>query len=95
MDYLIRAKQIDILATGIIDAMGLKFFEQAREDRANSEWTARQQRKAQKGLDALDKLAKTADETGFLAGGQPTVTHFSGMFVPCPVSRSIVLTVLH
>ena len=54
VDGCLFAKQIEVVADGICDALVLLFFEKQREDgKRSEEWIARQQRKVDGGLKAL------------------------------------------
>ena len=54
VDGWLFAKQIEVVADGICDALVLLFFEKQREDgKRSEEWIARQQRKVDGGLKAL------------------------------------------
>ena len=54
VDGALFAKQVEVVADGICDALVLLFFERQREDGMRSEeWMARQQRKVDGGLRAL------------------------------------------
>lgn len=78
IDERLKAKQIDVLATGMMDAVGRKFFEAGRGDKASPKWTARQERKIEGGLNALQKLAKDSAGNEFLVGGKLTVADLAG-----------------
>jgi glutathione S-transferase len=60
---MLRARQIEVIADGICDAVVLLFFERMR-DAPSAEWMARQRRKVEGGVRAL---AERATE-GFLVG---------------------------
>ena len=54
VDGALFAKQVEVVADGICDALVLLFFEKRREDgKRSEEWMARQQRKVDGGLRAL------------------------------------------
>ena len=54
IDGALFAKQVEVVADGICDALVLLFFEKQREDgKRSEEWIARQQRKVDGGLKAL------------------------------------------
>ena len=54
VDGALFAKQVEVVADGICDALVLLFFEEQREDgKRSQEWMARQQRKVDGGLKAL------------------------------------------
>lgn len=54
LDDQLLARQIQVLADGACDAMALVFFEMARGDRKSEEWMARQYRKINGVLNAMD-----------------------------------------
>ena len=54
LDSTLFAKQVEVVADGICDALVLLFFEKQREDgKRSEEWMARQRRKIDGGLKAL------------------------------------------
>jgi len=63
-DDILAARQLEVIADGICDAVVLLFFERQREA-PSQPWIARQRRKVEGGVRAL---AERAGE-GFLAGG--------------------------
>jgi glutathione S-transferase len=54
-------KRIQVLADGARDAMGLAFFETGRGDLKSEEWYARQLRKVNGVLKAMDELVQKSD----------------------------------
>lgn len=64
-DDILAARQVEVIADGICDAVVLLFFERQREA-PSAEWLARQHRKVEGGVRAL---ARKAGE-GFLVGGR-------------------------
>jgi glutathione S-transferase len=62
-DDVLRARQIEVIADGICDAVVLLFFERMR-DAPSEEWMARQRRKVEGGVRALAERAGD----GFLVG---------------------------
>ncbi|WP_424810769.1 glutathione S-transferase N-terminal domain-containing protein [Roseococcus sp. YIM B11640] len=65
---VLAARQVEVIADGICDAVVLLFFERQRE--APSEpWIARQRRKVEGGVRALAERAEAADG-GFLVAGR-------------------------
>ena len=70
-DEILAARQIEVIADGICDAVVLLFFERMREA-PSAEWTARQRRKVEGGVRALAclALAGQAGGGGFLVGGR-------------------------
>lgn len=74
VDEDLRAKQIQVIADGACDAMGLAFFETSRAERKSEEWMARQLRKVYGVLKALDELVKARDSSSkFLVGDELTI----------------------
>ncbi|EME41852.1 hypothetical protein DOTSEDRAFT_135035 [Dothistroma septosporum NZE10] len=63
----LRAKQIQVLAQGHMDAMALQFFETSREH-SSPEWLARQSRKIEGAMRAYSDSVKAANG-GWLVGG--------------------------
>lgn len=72
IDQLLAAKQIDVVASGIMDSCVLWFFEGQREpEKQSKEWAARQHTKVLSGIRWLaDKVAKSGADgkTKFLVG---------------------------
>ena len=60
IDAGLKARQIQVLAEGHMDALSLIFFEQARE-KPSPEWTARQNRKVDNAIKAYSELVKAAN----------------------------------
>ena len=58
LDDQLLAKKIQVLADGACDAMGLAFFETGRGELKSEEWYARQLRKVNGVLKAMDELVK-------------------------------------
>lgn len=58
LDDQLLAKKIQVLADGACDAMGLAFFESGRGELKSEEWYARQLRKVNGVLKAMDELVK-------------------------------------
>jgi hypothetical protein len=58
LDGQLLSRQIQILADGACDAMGLAFFETGRGELKSEEWYARQLRKVNGVLKAMDELVK-------------------------------------
>ena len=58
LDDQLLAKKIQVLADGACDAMGLAFFETGRGELKSEEWYARQLRKVNGVLKAMDKLVE-------------------------------------
>jgi glutathione S-transferase len=59
-DDQLRARQIQVLADGACDAMGLVFFETSRGELKSPEWEARQLRKVYGVLKACDEMVKSS-----------------------------------
>ncbi|PVH73691.1 glutathione S-transferase domain-containing protein [Cadophora sp. DSE1049] len=66
LDDQLHVRQIQILADGACDAMGLVFFETARGDLKSAEWYDRQMRKVNGVLLAVDELVRKGGEGKFL-----------------------------
>lgn len=59
VDDRLFAKQVEVVADGICDALVLAFFEQMREgDKQSEPWKERQMRKVDGGLKALDRWVR-------------------------------------
>ena len=71
-DQQLEAKEVDVVAGGMCDALVLRFFETQREpEKQSPEWMARQERKARGGVKWLaDKVRMTGADgsTKFLVG---------------------------
>jgi len=72
IDDQLLVRQIQILADGACDAMGLVFFENARGDMKSQEWHDRQMRKVVGVLKASDELVKKT-KGKFLVGDEYSV----------------------
>ncbi|PBP27386.1 glutathione S-transferase, partial [Diplocarpon rosae] len=66
LDDQLFVRQIQVLADGACDAMGLVFFETMRGEMKSEEWLSRQYRKVNGVLAAADKLVKKSGEGKFL-----------------------------
>ncbi|KAH7348542.1 glutathione S-transferase domain-containing protein [Rhexocercosporidium sp. MPI-PUGE-AT-0058] len=66
LDDQLLVRQIQVLADGACDALGLVFFELARGDLKSSEWLDRQMRKVNGVLVAADELVKKSGDGKFL-----------------------------
>ena len=64
LDDQLLAKKIQVLADGACDAMGLAFFETGRGELKSDEWYARQLRKVNGVLKAMDELVKKSGGPG-------------------------------
>ena len=59
-DRVLAARHVEVIADGICDALVLLFWEQRRaEEHRSAPWMARQRRKVDGGLRALDAMAET------------------------------------
>ncbi|KAL9083662.1 MAG: hypothetical protein Q9159_005626 [Coniocarpon cinnabarinum] len=72
LDLKLAAKQIEVVADGMCDALVLRFFETQRSaERQSPEWIARQDRKISGGIQWLDELVRETGADGsrtFLVG---------------------------
>ncbi|KAH6712337.1 glutathione S-transferase domain-containing protein [Leptodontidium sp. 2 PMI_412] len=66
LDDQLLVRQIQVLADGACDALGLAFFELARGELKSAEWLDRQMRKVKGVLAAADELVKKSGEGKFL-----------------------------
>ncbi|CAK4027991.1 glutathione S-transferase [Lecanosticta acicola] len=75
VDTDLKARQIQTLAQGILDAYVLVFFESSRpQDKQSSEWMARQNRKIDGGLKAFEELVKKRESgSEYLLANQFTI----------------------
>ncbi|KAM3420734.1 hypothetical protein BST61_g3983 [Cercospora zeina] len=70
LDSDLKARQIQVLCEGILDAFVIANFEKARGEGKKSElWLQRQERKIDGGMRALSELVKTRKENGGGGGG--------------------------
>ncbi|CZR68192.1 uncharacterized protein PAC_18091 [Phialocephala subalpina] len=72
LDDQLLVRQIQVLADGACDAMGLVFFEDGRGELKSQEWRDRQMRKVTGVLKAMDELVKKS-QGKFLVGGEFSV----------------------
>lgn len=72
LDDLLLARKIQVLADGACDAIGLAFFETGRGENKSEEWYARQMRKVNGVIKALDEFVK-AKKGDFLVGNELTI----------------------
>jgi glutathione S-transferase len=72
LDDQLQVRQIQVLADGACDAMGLVFFETGRGELRSKEWLDRQLRKVNGVIKAMDKLVKQT-EGSFLVCGEFSV----------------------
>lgn len=66
VEGVLTARQVEVIADGVCDAVVLLFFER-RRDAPSAPWMERQRRKVEGGVRALAALAEKAGE-GFLVG---------------------------
>jgi glutathione S-transferase len=71
-DDALAARQVEVIADGVCDALVLLFWERQRpEEHRSVPWMARQRRKVDGGLRALSDLAEARDGgRGWLVGGR-------------------------
>lgn len=87
VDLDLKARQIQVLSEGVMDAFVLKFFETAREESKQSkEWIGRQQRKIDGGLGAMNDMVKRQREGDYLIGDGKTYT-IADIAVTCAVGH--------
>lgn len=87
VDLDLKARQIQVLSEGVLDAYVLKFFETAKgEGKASAEWIARQQRKVAGGVKAMNELVKRPREGEYLVGDGKTYT-IADIAVACAVGQ--------
>lgn len=75
IDADLKARQIQTLAEGVMDAFVLVFFETARpKEKQSEEWMGRQNRKVDGGMKAFEELVKARPEgQDYLIGNQLTI----------------------
>lgn len=87
VDLDLKARQIQVLSEGVMDAFVLKFFEGAKgEGKASKEWMERQERKIAGGLRAMNELVKREKEGEYLVGDGKTYT-IADIAVACAVGH--------
>lgn len=87
IDLDLKARQIQVLSEGVMDAVVLKFFEMAREESKQSdEWIARQQRKVDGGLRAMNDIVKRPKDGDYLIGDGKTYT-IADIAVTCAIGH--------
>jgi glutathione S-transferase len=71
-DDVLAARQVEVIADGICDALVLLFWERRRpEEHRSAPWMARQRRKVHGGLRALSEMAEARNGgRGWLVGGR-------------------------
>jgi glutathione S-transferase len=71
-DDVLAARQVEVIADGICDALVLLFWERRRpEEHRSAPWMARQRRKVRGGLRALSEMAEARNGgRGWLVGGR-------------------------
>ena len=86
VDLDLKARQIQVLSEGVMDAFVLQFFESARpEEKQSSEWLQRQGRKIEGGMKAFDELVK-GRKGEYLIGDGNTFT-IADIAVVCAVGH--------
>lgn len=86
LDEDLKARQLQVLAEGVMDAFVLEFFESARpEEKQSQEWYARQKRKVDGGLRAFDHLV--AQRKGEYLVGDGKVMTIADIAVVCATSQ--------
>lgn len=78
-DEILAARQIEVIADGVCDAVVLLFFERMRQA-PSAEWTARQRRKVEGGVRALAAQALAGQAGDALAAGAGGVFLVGGRF---------------
>jgi hypothetical protein len=86
-DDILKVRQIQVLADGACDAMGLVFFEASRGELKSSEWEARQLRKVYGVLKACDEHVQER-KGDFLVNGEFSVADVSAL-VSAPGKEAI------
>lgn len=87
IDLDLKARQIQVLSEGVMDAFVLKFFETAREEgKQSKEWIKRQDRKIERGLRAMSDMVKRPREGEYLMGDGKTYT-IADIAVTCAVGH--------
>jgi glutathione S-transferase len=82
----LKARQIQVLSEGMLDAFVLEAFEKFRpEAKQSEEWSARQNRKVDGGMRAFDELARNR-KGEFLVGDGKTFT-IADIAVACAVGQ--------
>lgn len=86
VDLDLQARQIVVLAEGMLDAFVLEFFEHARpEDKQSLEWLQRQERKIGGGLKAMEVMVK--GRKGEYLVGDGKVFTIADIAAVCAVSQ--------
>ena len=80
IDLDLQARQIQVLAEGLMDAFILAFFETQREV-PSKEWQARQDRKVDGALRAFDEMVKDRKNAGkqYLVGDELTIADIAAV----------------
>lgn len=75
IDADLKARQLQTLSEGVMDAFVLAFWESARpKEKQSEQWMARQNRKIDGGMRAFEELAKSRpDGQDYLLGNQLTI----------------------
>ena len=86
VDLDLKARQIQVLSEGVLDAFVLIFFEISRvEDKQSKEWADRQNRKIDGGMRAFEELVKTK-KGEYLIGDGKAMT-IADIAVACAVGQ--------
>lgn len=86
IDLDLKARQIQVLSEGVLDAFVLEWSEKIRpEDKQSSEWLARQSRKLDGGMRAMDELVRK--RTGEYLVGDGSVFTIADIAVTCTVGQ--------
>lgn len=87
IDLDLKARQIQVLSEGVMDAFVLKFFETVREEgKQSKEWIERQDRKIEGGLRAMSDMVKRSREGEYLIGDGQAYT-IADIAVACAVGH--------
>jgi glutathione S-transferase len=81
IDLDLQARQIQVLSEGLLDAFVLAFWESQRGEKQSEEWKARQDRKIDGGLKALDEMAQQRKHEGkqYLVGEELTIADIAAI----------------
>lgn len=87
IDLDLKARQIQVLSEGVLDAFVLKFFETAREEgKQSKEWMGRQERKIDGGIRAMNDMVKRPRQGNYLVGDGKTYT-IADIAVVCAIGQ--------
>ncbi|KAF2016787.1 glutathione S-transferase [Aaosphaeria arxii CBS 175.79] len=81
IDLDLHARQIQVLSEGILDAAVLQFWETQRGEHKSNEWMARQNRKIDGGMKALEQLTRERGYQGkeYLVGDELTIADIAAV----------------